>query len=531
MEIGRTLTWTAERFPERIAVAGSRRLTYPEWDERTNRIANAMLALGVKPGDRVATLLSNSEVMASTHLAMQKLGVMSTPLNIRLSAPELAYCLENAEPTVVVSDDVAAAVAREALQMTSTSATLLHAGENPVDGATDFETLVAEAEATAPGVTVSESDPSVMLYTSGTTGKPKGVPRTQRNEFAASVAHVMQAQYASGESTLGAMPMYHTMGLRSLLSMVVVGGKFVEMPVYNPERAVELIETEGITALYLVPTAFWALAQTGKLERVAPTVRKLAFAGAAMTSTLCQKLEQEIRPEVFVNHYGSSEVYTFAIEERASRKPGSAGRAGMLSRLRVVDPEPTASHEPLPPGVVGEIAVSLDSDDAFAGYWRRADADAKAIRGERWYHTGDLGHLDDEGDLWVDGRVDDMIITGGENVHPIEVEDILSSHPDIAEVSVVGLKDEKWGQAVTAFVVPEQENEDPQTFAERILEWTRTEAPLSQYKRPKRVLVIASIPKSPVGKILRRKLVAGEYTLKGGTGNDATSGRPPTETD
>ena len=482
MEIGRTLTWTAERFPERIAFAGSRRMTYSQWDERTNRIANAMLALGVKPGDRVATFLSNSEVMASTHLALQKLGAMSTPLNIRLSAPELTYCLENAEPTVVVSDDVAAAVAREALQRTSIGATLLHAGENPVDGATDFETLVAEAEATAPGVSVSESDPSVMLYTSGTTGKPKGVPRTQRNEFAASVAHVMQAQYASGESTLGAMPMYHTMGLRSLLSMVVVGGKFVEMPVYNPERAIELIETEGITALYLVPTAFWALAQTGKLERVAPTVRKLAFAGAAMTSTLCQKLEQEISPEVFVNHYGSSEI-------------------------------------------------SLDSDEAFAGYWRRSDADAKAIRGERWYHTGDLGHFDDDGDLWVDGRVDDMIITGGENVHPIEVEDILSSHPDIAEVSVVGLKDEKWGQAVTAFVVPEQADEDPQAFAERILEWTRTEAPLSQYKRPKRVFVIASIPKSPVGKILRRKLVAGEYTIKGGAGNDASSGRPPTETD
>ena len=203
----------------------------------------------------------------------------------------------------------------------------------------------------------------------------------------------------------------------------------------------------------------------------------------------------------------------------------------MLSRLRVVDPEPAASHNPLPPGVVGEIVASLDSDEAFAGYWRRSDADAKAIRGERWYHTGDLGHFDDDGDLWVDGRVDDMIITGGENVHPIEVEDILSSHPDIAEVSVVGLKDEKWGQAVTAFVVPEQADEDPQAFAERILEWTRTEAPLSQYKRPKRVLVIASIPKSPVGKILRRKLVAGEYTIKGGAGNDASSGRPPTETD
>lgn len=530
MEIGRTLTWTAERFPNRTAFAGSRRMTYSEWDERTNRIANSMLALGVKPGDRVATFLSNSEVMASTHLALQKLGAMSTPLNIRLSAPELAYCLDNAEPTVIVSDDLASDVAQESLKRTATGAKLLHAGTDPIEGAIDFEATVAEADATPPGINVSESDASVMLYTSGTTGKPKGVPRTQSNEFAASVAHVMQAQYASGESTLGAMPMYHTMGLRSLLSMVVVGGKFVEMPVYDPERAIELIEAERITALYLVPTAFWALAQTGKLERVAPTVRKLAFAGAAMTSTLCQRLEQEIAPEVFVNHYGSSEIYTFAIEENASRKPGSAGRAGMLSRLRVVDPDPTASHAPLPPDVVGEIVASLDSDEAFAGYWRRADADTKAIRGERWYHTGDLGHFDEDGDLWVDGRVDDMIITGGENVHPIEVEDILSRHPDIAEVSVVGLKDEKWGQAVTAFVVPVREEEDPQAFAERILEWARIEAPLSQYKRPKRVLVIASIPKSPVGKILRRELVAGAYIIKGGTGDDATSGRSPTET-
>ena len=138
-------------------------MTYSQWDERTNRIANAMLALGVKPGDRVATFLSNSEVMASTHLALQKLGAMSTPLNIRLSAPELAYCLENAEPTVVVSDDVAAAVAREALQRTSTSATLLHAGENPVDGATDFETLVAAVTAADLVETLSGDGPFTVF--------------------------------------------------------------------------------------------------------------------------------------------------------------------------------------------------------------------------------------------------------------------------------------------------------------------------------------------------------------------------------
>lgn len=517
MEIGRTLAWTAERFPERPAFAGSRRMNYRQWDERTNRIANAMLELGVRPGDRVATFLSNSEVMASTHLALQKLGVMSTPLNIRLSGPELAYCLENAEPSVVVSDDAARAVAQMALVRAPERPKLLHAGSEPLDGADDFETRVAQADDTPPGIRVAEADPSVMLYTSGTTAKPKGVPRSQRNEFAASAAHVMQCQYGYGEATLGAMPMYHTMGLRSLLAMVIIGGKFVEMPFYNADRAIELIESEGVTALYLVPTAFWALAETGKLDRVAPTVRKLAFAGAAMTSTLCERLEREIHPDVFVNHYGSSEIYTFAIEERASRKPGSAGRPGLCARLRVVTPHSEAAHDPLPRGVVGEIVASLDSDEAFQGYWNRPDADAKAIRG-RWYHTGDLGHLDEDGDLWVDGRVDDMIITGGENVHPIEVEDVLSRHPDVKEVAVVGLKDEKWGQSVTAFVVPARDDEDPTEFAQRLHEWARTEAPLSQYKRPKKVLVISAIPKSPVGKILRRNLVAGDYTLRGGFG-------------
>ncbi|MGO1833043.1 MAG: AMP-binding protein, partial [Actinomycetaceae bacterium] len=422
MEIGRMLTWTAERFPERLAVAGSKRLTYREWDARTNRIANAMLTLGVKPGDRVAMFLSNSEVLASTHLALQKIGAMSTPLNIRLAASELSYCVSDCEPTVVVTDDLARQIAIDSLATASVTPTLLHAGDEPIDGAADFEETVAAASDEAPGIAVTESDPAVMLYTSGTTGRPKGVPRSQKAESSASIAHVMQCQYAYGEVTLGAMPMYHTMGLRSLQAMVVIGGTFVEMPVYNAEKAADLIVAEKVTALYLVPTAFWALAETGRLTEVGRTVRKLAFAGAAMTSTLCEKLEAEIDPDVFVNHYGSSEVYTFSIQNDAARKPGSAGRPGLYSRLRVVDPDPAAGHESLATDVVGEIAVSLDSDEAFAGYWNRPDADAKSIRG-RWYHTGDLGHIDADGDLWVGGRGADLIITRGEHVDPGEVED------------------------------------------------------------------------------------------------------------
>lgn len=512
MQIGKALAWTGERFPERIAFAGSRRMTYREWDERTNQIANAFLSIGVKPGDRIATFLSNSEVMASTHLALQKLGVMSVPFNIRLSAPELAYCLGDAEPSVVVYDDLAVTIANEALMMVPLKPKLLHAGFQALEGSKDFESFVDNADTMPPNLEVTESNASVMLYTAGTTGKPKGVPRTQRNEFVASLAHIMQCRYASGESTLGAMPMYHTMGLRSLLSMVIVGGKFVELPSFQAERAIELIESEAVTALYLVPTAFWALAQTGQLQRVAPTVRKLAFAGAPMTSALCKRLKSALNPEVFVNHYGSTEIYTFAIEENIAHKPGCAGRAGMFSRLRVVSLDSEGSHEPLPIGTVGEIVASLESDEAFAGYWNRPDMNARALR-DGWYHTGDLGHLDQDGDLWVDGRVDDMIISGGENVHPVEVEDVLSQHPDIAEVAVVGLKDEKWGQAVTAFVVPTTNDEDPEVLAERIQRWAREEAHLSPYKCPKRVIVVAEVPKSPVGKILRRKLIAGDYIV------------------
>lgn len=511
MEIGRTLAWTAERFPERLAFAGRRRLTYRELDQRTNRIANLMTSLGVERGDRVGLFLSNSEEMASTHLALQKLGVMSTPYNIRLGVPELLHCLSDSSPKVVVVDEAAADLAGTVLADTAVDPAVLTVGSCGIEGSLDFDEAVGGADDSAPAVVIGPDDASVMLYTSGTTGRPKGVPRTQLNEHSASVAHVVQARYQPGEITLGAMPMYHTMGLRSLLSMIIVGGTFVVQPVFRPDEAVDLIETEGVTALYLVPTAFWSVVNGGNdMKRVARSVRKLAFAGAPMTSTLCEQLVEQLRPEVFINHYGSSEVYTFSIADDAAAKPGSAGRPGVFGRWRVVDPASDETHEPLPVGQEGEIAVDLRSDEAFSGYWQRPDADAKSIR-NGWYHTGDIGRVDEDGDLWVEGRVDDMILTGGENVHPVEVEDILARHPDIAEVSVVGLHDEKWGQAVTAFIVPAHVDEHPDALAARIKEWVREEASLSPYKRPKRIIVISAIPKSPVGKILRRKLVAGDY--------------------
>jgi 2-furoate---CoA ligase len=301
------------------------------------------------------------------------------------------------------------------------------------------------------------------------------------------------------------MPLYHTMGVRSLLAMSLVGGTFVCLPRFDVARALTLIEAEKITNLYLVPTLYHDLVHHERFKRTnVGTVRKLGFAGASMTDGLLKELQAAFQPELFVNHYGSSEIYTFTIDQNAPRKPGSAGRAGINQMVRVVRLGASSPDEIAAPGEEGEIIALLQGDESFEGYWRRPEADAKALR-HGWYFTGDTGTFDADGDLFVTGRVDDMIITGGENVSPVEIESCLSLHAAVSEVAVVGLPDERWGKVVTAFIkrtaVIEHEHLDQHC----------RDAGLANFKRPRRYVFVEAIPKSPVGKLLRRLLVAGEY--------------------
>jgi 2-furoate---CoA ligase len=216
------------------------------------------------------------------------------------------------------------------------------------------------------------------------------------------------------------------------------------------------------------------------------------------------------QPRVFVNHYGSTEIYTFSVRPDVHLKPGCAGRPGLHSTLRVV----TASTERrVSPdetvGVLakGEIIARLDSDEAFAGYWNRPDADARALR-EGWYFTGDMGYLDTDGELHVSGRVDDMIISGGENIHPVEVEEVLARHPDVRDVAVVGEPDARWGERVVAFIVAA----GPGLTVEAVDRYCRESPSLASFKRPRRVVFVESIPKTASGKVLRRLLRDGQYT-------------------
>jgi 2-furoate---CoA ligase len=498
LDNARALIAAAERAPGAEAlVDGGERLTYAELLDRAAAVAAGLGALGIGKGERVLTVLQNTWQAAVLHWACQLAGIVITPVNWRANAEEIDYFLGNSGARAVIYQDVSAG----AVAAAKTAGALPRIAVGVAGSADpDFASLMAAPGMLLDAVAISPDDISVMLYTSGTTGAGKGVPRSHSAERVAAVAHVAQNLYAPGERSLGVMPLYHTMGVRLLLSMAAVGGCFVCQARFDPAEALKLIAREKITCLYLVPTLYHDLIHRPEFAGAdISKVRKLGFAGAAMTDGLLKRLDEAFRPDLFVNHYGSSEIYTFTICDDAVAKPGSAGKAGINQRIRVVMLDSTDPNALAAVGEEGQIIAAMESSEAFRGYWNRPDADAKALH-DGWYFTGDVGYMDADGDLFVTGRVDDMIISGGENVLPAEIESLLSMHPDVSEVVVVGLPDERWGQKVTAFVKATGD-----VSAEALDSYCR-QSDLANFKRPRGYVFIDEIPKSPVGKILRRKL-------------------------
>ena len=472
MNLALSLLYAAERTPDAEAlVENDVRFTYAQLRERAARVATGLEARGVGRSDKVAAVVRNRHESVLLYWGTQWLGAVFVPLSHRVAQPDLDYCIADSG-------------ARLSLAVDEPIEPLVAAQEHP--GALDLD----------------EREPSLMLYTSGTTGRPKGVPRSHRADRAAGLSQAVQQGYAYGDRTLGVMPLYHTMGVHSLVSMSLIGGCFVCQADWDAEEAMRLIERERISSLYLAPTLFFDLVthrRRGYFDLT--TVRTLAYAGAAMTSALVVRCVEAFHPDVFVNHYGSTEIYTFSIHRDQAAKPGCAGRAALNARLRLVRPDPEASPEDVVgPGEDGQIICDLSSDEAFGGYWNRPDADEKALR-DGWYYTGDIGRLDEDGDLWIVGRVDDMIISGGENIHPLEVEDVLARHPKIRDVAVIGAPDDRWGQRVVACLVVDGDVSEEELDAHCLASES-----LARFKRPREYRFLEELPKSPSGKTLRRLL-------------------------
>ena len=453
------------------------------------------------PGDRVLIALKNRWEHVLAHWALQAIAGVPVPVNHRFAPAELAYVLGDSGARVVLFERATASAVLESAR--GESMRLIYVDHDAPAGAVAFPELLEPVG--LPPHSPAESDLALILYTSGTTGRPKGVPRTHANHAAGALAHALQCGYEWGERTLGTMPLYHTMGIHSLTSMAAINGAFVCQHDWSAAGALALVARERLTALYLIPTLFYDLVHAPELGRTDVTsVRKLAYAGAPMPAPLTEACVKAFSPDVFVNHYGSTEIYTFSVRPDVHLKPGCAGRPGLHSTLRVV----TASterrvgpDETVAAGDKGEIIARLDSDEAFAGYWKRPDADARALR-DGWYFTGDMGHLDSDGELYVSGRVDDMIISGGENIHPVEVEAVLARLAGVRDVAVVGEPDARWGERVVAFIVASNAG----LTAEDVDRYCRESADLASFKRPRRVVFVESIPKTASGKILRRVL-------------------------
>lgn len=505
LDLGRSLIASVARAPSAVAlVDGDARLSYEDWFTHISALVAGLADMGLTRGARMIVAMQNNRAAASLHWACQLAGVIIVPINWRATPDEIGFFIDNSEARALAFDSSSAKAVAGTPQAQSLPRL---AYDITAPGALDYTQITSTSAPDASPQACAE-DWSIMLYTSGTTARPKGVPRRHRAERASALAHVSQNMMPMQDITLGVMPLYHTMGARSLLAMTLLNGTFVCLPRFNCAAALRLIADERIGSLYLVPTLYHDLLDHEDFAQTdLSSVKRLGFAGASMTDGLLQRINAAFKPELFVNHYGSSEIYTFSIEQDAVAKPGSAGKAGLNQHLRVVEMGAGDPETVVPQGCEGEIIATLAGDESFEGYFQNPKANDKTMKGG-WYFTGDCGHFDADGDLFVTGRVDDMIITGGENVSPVEVESCLSMHKDVAECAVVGLPDERWGKIVTAFVKRRGD-----VSAEVLAEHCR-ESSLANYKRPKEFVFVAELPKSPVGKLLRRDLVAGNFTLE-----------------
>ncbi|NLM46123.1 MAG: acyl--CoA ligase, partial [Firmicutes bacterium] len=460
LNMASALEQAAERFPEADAViTPAFRLTYREWNSRVQAVACMLRRLQVQAGDYVAICSGSGEAPLTMYFAALRAGAVAVLLNARWKEEGIRAALQETGARVVLFDAATQAEVRRAAAMLKEPPVLVAA----CDAGEKEKNVYSYAEWADGGKGLSPNGPDLapgggtILYTSGTTGRPKGVCRSPAADCTGTLGIILAHGWECFERVLAVMPLYHTMGLHTALSMVLLNGTLVMPETTDAGTLVRCLQEEKITALYLVPTLYHDLVNRPDIREAASAVRKLAYAGAPMSPPLAKQCLEVFQPAIFVNHYGCTEMLCLSVNRNAGENPLSAGRPGLFSTIRFAVPARDGGSRPsdaLKPGEAGEIIACAASPQAFSSYFRQPEATAAAVRGG-WYFTGDLGCRDEAGDLYLLGRVDDMIISGGENIYPNEVEAILAEHPAVRDVAVVGGPDARLGEIVTAFIVPD----------------------------------------------------------------------------
>ncbi|MGI2328626.1 fatty acid--CoA ligase [Planococcus sp. YIM B11945] len=513
--LGKIFDQTVSNYPEKVALVNvkkGQRWTYREWQEEVHRLANALASAGVGKGDRVSTYLFNTDELATALFACAKIGAVFNPINFRLKSEEVAYILNDARPKVVLFEEQLQETIAAIQPQFSAIQFWIVDGEKPAY-AKSFHEEVAKSSNKDPLVEVNETDTYAIMYTSGTTGRPKGVIHRHRDMAEQSLICMAVIKYTKDDVGLVIAPMFHCAELHCcIIPRVHAGASSVIMHQFNPTGALEAIEQEKVTVMFAVPTMWSMMAQQeGAASKVAALQRGL-YGAAPMAPVLVKEVKEVLGIDL-IQAYGQTEMgpaITFLAEGDQLTKAGSAGKAAFNHEIRIVRPNEDGPSEPedvLKPGEVGEIIVK--GPCMMAGYFNRDDATEKALY-KGWYHSSDLGYLDEEGYLYVADRVDDMIISGGENIYPREVEDVLHEHPAVQDVAVLGIPDEKWGESVLAFVVA-----SGSLTAEALEDFCKNNEKLAGYKRPRHYRFVDELPRNASGKI--QKFLLRELSVESGS--------------
>jgi O-succinylbenzoate-CoA ligase len=488
-----------------------KRWTYAQINERVNRLANALAQWGIGKGDRIGILHVNCNQHIETYFAVAKLGAIFVPLNFRAKSDELAYMIANAEAKVIFVGSRYLDLVNTMLPQISIVKQCISI-DSPQGDKIYYEDLLGSASANELTVEIGDEDITILMYTAGTTGRPKGVP-LKHNAFASYVLdNVDPASPDIEERNLLTVPLYHVAGIQAMLAAIYGGRTLVLMRQFEVKEWIETIQREKATRAMLVPTMLKRVIDDPEYRQYdLSSLKVITYGAAPMPFEVINKAIQMMPWVRFINAFGQTETASTITtlgpedhiiegtkeerEKKLKRLTSSIGKPLPDVEVKIVDEEGKA----LPPLEVGEILAK--GPRIMTGYWRDEQKTSQVITQDGWLRTGDMGWMDEEGYIYLAGRGDDMIIRGGENISPEEVENVLHSHPKVEEASVIGIPDPEWGQEPRAVVVLKK---GETATSEEIIEYCRSR--LAGFKRPRSVVFMDALPRNPMGKVLRKKL-------------------------
>jgi len=507
MPIGEWLQRNAKRYPDKHAILFEGRVyTFRDFNQRVNRLCNALISLGVRKGDRVAVLLDNCNQFVEAHGACAKGGFVLVPLNTMLNAEELAYIVNNAETFAVIFGAEYINVA-ESLHSKAISVRKFIMVEGTFEGMMTYDQLLESASPEEPGIKVSDDDLAYIAYTSGTTGLPKGTMISHRNHLFSTIDNVIHYRLQTDSRICACLPMFFqaTIGI-ALMPCFYLGATMIILRKFDATTFLKTIEIQQITFSFLAPSPIIFLLENPDLQKYDYRSLEVLMYGSAPMPVSKLKEAMKVFSCKFIQSYGLTEntccVTSLEPEDHVLEGPEkqverlySCGREMINVQVRVVNEK----NEDVAPREVGELVVK--GEKVMKGYWNNPKATAEAIDNNGWLHSGDLATKDEDGYIFIVDRKKDMIISGGINIYPKEVEEVIFSHPAVLEVAVIGIPDERWGESVKAVVVLK---EGMKTTEEEIMDYCRERS--ASFKKPKSVDFVDLLPRNPGGKVLKRKL-------------------------